>query len=51
MLGKKQKVETEIKACQSNADCNRLMHMRFDVTMPYTQKEEEGITEGSKLDL
>ena len=51
MLGKKQKVETEIKACQSNADCNRLMHMRFDITMPYTQKEEEGITEGSKLDL
>lgn len=51
MLGKKQKVENEIKACVTIADCNRLTHLRFDVAMPYTQKEEEGITEGSKLDL
>jgi len=51
MLGNKQLVEKEIKDCVSIADCNRLMHMRFDISMPYTQKEEEGITVDSKLDV
>lgn len=51
MLGNKQLVETEIKSCSTIADCNRLMHMRFDITMPYVQQQAEGITVGSKLDL
>lgn len=51
MLGNKQLVEKEIKDCVTVTDCNRLMHLRFDVAMPYAQQEEEGITVQSKLDL
>lgn len=51
LLGNKQLVEKEIKECVTITDCNRLMHMRFDTTMPYVQQQAEGVTVGSKLDL
>jgi hypothetical protein len=51
LLANKQAREQEIKACQSIADCNRLLHNRFDMTMPGGQQQAEGITTGSKFDL
>lgn len=51
LLAKKQVVEQEIKACASIADCNRLLHNRFDISVTNDQREDEGITTSSKLDL
>lgn len=51
LLANKQAREQEIKMCQSIADCNRLLHNRFDLTMPVQQQQDEGITTGSKFDL
>lgn len=51
LLSKKQLIEQEIKACASIADCNRLMHNRFDISVTNDQREDEGITTQSKLDL
>ena len=51
LLAKKQLVEKEIKACQSIEDCKRLLHNRFEISMPVPQIDEEGITTPSKFDL
>ena len=51
LLASKQSVEQEIKQCVSIYDCNRLMHNRFDCTMPLLQAQAEGVTTGSKFDL
>jgi|694.fasta_scaffold127684_2 hypothetical protein len=51
MLANKQAVEKEIKACLTIIDCNKLLHNRFDITMPTAQAASEGITTGSKLDV
>jgi hypothetical protein len=51
MLANKQAVEQEIKACSTILECNKLLHNRFDITMPVRQAEAEGITTGSKLDV
>lgn len=51
LLAKKQLVEKEIKSCQSIEDCKRLMHSRFDISMPVSQMTEEGVTTSSKFDL
>jgi predicted DNA-binding ribbon-helix-helix protein len=51
LLANKQAREQEIKACQTVADCNRMLHNRFDLTMPGGQQQAEGITTGSKFDL
>jgi hypothetical protein len=51
LLSNKQMIETEIKSCASIADCNRLLHNRFEMNMPVNQMTEEGIGYSSKLDL
>jgi hypothetical protein len=51
LLAKKQNIEAEIKACESIEDCKRLMHNRFEISMPVPQMKDEGITSSSKFDL
>lgn len=52
LLANKQARRQEIKACSSIADCNRLLHRRFDLHMPVAQMQDEGlINEPTKLDL
>jgi hypothetical protein len=51
LLAKKQLIEAEIKACDSIAACNRVLHNRFELSMPIAQIQEEGITYSSKFDL
>lgn len=51
LLAQKQLIEQEVKACANIADCNRLMHNRFEMEMPVIQKEEEGITYSAKFDI
>lgn len=51
LLASKQAVEQEIKQCDTIADCNRLMHNRFDCSMPASQAQAEGVTTSSKFDL
>lgn len=51
LLASKQAVEKEIKECVTIKDCNRLMHNRFDCSMPSSQAQEEGVTTSSKFDL
>lgn len=51
LLANKQAVEKEIKECVTIKDCNRMMHNRFDCSMPLLQAQEEGVTIGSKFDL
>ena len=51
LLANKQAVEKEIKECVTIKDCNRLMHNRFDCSMPLSQAQEEGVTISSKFDL
>lgn len=51
LLANKQAVEKEIKECVTIKDCNRLMHNRFDCSMPLTQAQEEGVTTSSQFDL
>lgn len=51
LLADKQTVEGEIKACSTIADCNRLMHYRYDIHMPIYQMQEEGIEDPTALDL
>lgn len=51
MLASKQVVELEIKSCATIADCNRLMHNRFEIEMPAAQREDEGIAYSAKYDI
>jgi hypothetical protein len=52
LLAAKQVVETEIKSCNSIADCNRLLHNRYDLSMPIQQQEDElGGNQNSTLNL
>ena len=51
LLANKQAIEKEIKQCVTIKDCNRLMHNRFDCSMPLSQAQEEGVTISSKFDL
>ena len=51
LLANKQAVEKEIKQCVTIKDCNRLMHNRFDCSMPLSQAQAEGVTTSSKFDL
>ena len=51
LLASKQLVELDIKSCKTIADCNRLLHNRFDISVTNDQREDEGITTQSKLDL
>ena len=52
LLSAKQTVEAEIKACTSIADCNRLMHNRYDYQMPLQQMIDElGGNQNSTFDL
>jgi len=52
LLAAKQVVETEIKACASIPDCNRLLHNRYDLQMPIQQQEDElGDHQNSTLNL
>jgi len=52
LLSRKQLVETEIKACNSIADCNRLFHNRYDYQMPIQQMIDElGTNENSTFNL
>jgi hypothetical protein len=52
LLATKQARQQEIKACESIADCNRVLHRRFDIHMPLAQMQDEGIVdEPTALDL
>lgn len=51
LLSNKQAIEAEIKACESIADCNRLLHNRFEIEMPVIQREEEQISYSAKFDI
>lgn len=51
LLARKQLIETEVKGCASIADCCRLMHNRFEVTVSAAQAADEGITEPAKFDI
>lgn len=52
LLATKQARQQEIKACESIADCNRVLHRRFDIHMPIAQMQDEGIAdEPTALDL
>jgi hypothetical protein len=51
LLAAKQSVEAEIKACTTIADCNRLLHNRFEVSMPVKQARDEGITTSARSDV
>lgn len=51
LLAAKQAVENDIKSCQSIADCHRLMHNRFEISMSAQQMEEEGITTSATFDV
>jgi hypothetical protein len=51
LLAAKQAAETEIKACQSIADCHRLMHNKFEISMSYAQQQEEGVDYAARFDL
>lgn len=51
LLASKQAVEAEIKACQSIADCHRLMHNKFEISMSYAQQQEEGVDYAAKFDI
>lgn len=51
LLANKQAIETEVKACQSIQDCNRLMHMRFGIEMPVKQKDAEGVAHSALYNI
>jgi len=51
LLAAKQLLEAEIKACQNIADCHRLMHNKFEISMSAAQMAEEGIDYGAKFDI
>ena len=51
LLTSKQAIETEVKECITIADCHRLMHNRFEISMSAAQMAEEGIDYGSKFDI
>lgn len=51
LLANKQAVEKEIKQCQSIHDCNKLLHMRFDVAMSPIKAAEEGLPVSATFNL
>ena len=51
LLGKKQAVESEVKQCTTLADCNRLMHRRFEISMSQQQRDEENVTDPATFDI
>ena len=51
LLAGKQLVEQEIKLCSTIAECNRLLHNRFEVSMPVKQSQDENVTTSCKFDL
>ena len=51
LMCKKQTIETEIKACNNIADCNRVLHKRYNVTMPSYQAQSEGDSSSATYNL
>lgn len=51
LLAAKQAVETEIKNCADIADCHRLLHNRFEISMSAAQMADEGITSSATFNL
>lgn len=51
LLAAKQAIEQEIKACTTIASCNRLLHNRFEISMPVKQSVDEGISTSCRFDL
>lgn len=51
LLEGKQAVENEIKLCTTIAECNTILHNRFEVTMPSYQAEEEGVTHSARWNV
>ena len=51
LMCKKQTIETEIKACNDIADCNRVLHKRYNVTMPSYQAQSEGDSSSATYNL
>lgn len=51
LLANKQAVEREIKLCQSIHDCNKLLHMRFDIAMSPIKAAEEGLPTSATFNL
>lgn len=51
LLSRKQIVKEEIKMCSTIADCNRLLHNRFEYHMPVKQMKDENVTTGSLFNI
>lgn len=51
LLASKQGVEAEIKACASIADCHRLLHNRFEISMSAAQMADEAVTTSATFNL
>lgn len=45
LLVQQQQIESMVKACQTIADCHRLRHLKFGVSMSWQQQQEENIPE------
>jgi len=43
LLAEEQKIKKEIKECQTLADCHRLRHLKFGVSLTGKQSKDEGI--------
>jgi hypothetical protein len=43
LLAEEQKLKQEIKKCQTLADCHRLRHLKFGVSLTAKQAEDEGV--------
>jgi hypothetical protein len=51
LLTRKHEVETDIKSCESIADCTRLMHHRFELDMSQHQRDDEGVDYASTFNV
>lgn len=51
LLSAKQAIEAEIKACSSIADCHRLLHNRYEISMSAAQMSDENVTSSATFNL
>lgn len=45
LLVEQQQIESMVKACQTIADCHRLRHLKFGVSLSWQQQQDENIPE------
>lgn len=51
LLARKQSIEKHIKSCVTIADCHRLMHNRFGISMSVPQMQDEGVETQPNYDI